>query len=113
MPIYEYQCSHCGHHLEAMQSIRDEPLKTCPKCNETALEKWVSASAFQLKGTGWYQTDYKTKPNVPQKSDDNKTQSSDNTKDTTASDSKTDTKTEVTKANKTTSSGTSSQDANS
>jgi putative FmdB family regulatory protein len=61
MPIYEYQCSACGHTLEAFQSMSEAPLKDCPKCNKTDLQKLVSAAGFQLKGTGWYATDFKNK----------------------------------------------------
>ena len=60
MPIYEYQCGHCGHKLEKLQKISDEPLKICPQCNNHALKKLVSAAAFRLKGGGWYETDFKT-----------------------------------------------------
>lgn len=59
MPIYEYQCEKCGHHLEKIQKMSDEPLKDCPECHESALRKLVSAAAFKLKGTGWYETDFK------------------------------------------------------
>lgn len=61
MPIYEYQCAACGHQLEAMQKMSEEPLKECPECHEPALSKLVSAAGFQLKGTGWYVTDYSAK----------------------------------------------------
>ena len=61
MPIYEYQCDACGHCLEALQKISDAPLKTCPECDQDALRKKVSAAAFRLKGTGWYETDFKKK----------------------------------------------------
>ena len=60
MPIYEYLCSQCGHHLEALQKLSDEPLVFCPECSEAALKKQVSAAAFRLKGTGWYETDFKS-----------------------------------------------------
>ncbi|MCW9025176.1 MAG: zinc ribbon domain-containing protein [Gammaproteobacteria bacterium] len=60
MPIYEYECKACGHALEALQKISDEPLMDCPKCYEQELKKLVSASAFRLKGGGWYETDFKT-----------------------------------------------------
>lgn len=60
MPIYEYQCQACQHQLETLQKISDEPLRDCPACNESALKKLVSASAFRLKGGGWYETDFKT-----------------------------------------------------
>ena len=61
MPIYEYKCSNCGHRLEKLQKMSDEPLKECPECNEASLSKLVSASSFKLKGTGWYETDFKNK----------------------------------------------------
>lgn len=61
MPIYEYQCTACGHQLEALQKMSDDPLKDCPKCNQPALSKQVSAAGFQLKGSGWYVTDYSNK----------------------------------------------------
>ena len=59
MPIYEYQCEKCGHQLEKLQKMSDDPLKGCPECEEPALRKLVSAAAFKLKGTGWYETDFK------------------------------------------------------
>ena len=60
MPIYEYQCDACGHKLEKLQKVSDEPLKDCPACSQAALHKLVSAAAFRLKGGGWYETDFKT-----------------------------------------------------
>jgi len=62
MPIYEYQCASCGYQLEAMQKIADAPLSECPSCHTNGLTKLVSATSFQLKGTGWYVTDFKDKP---------------------------------------------------
>lgn len=59
MPIYEYECSRCGHRLEALQKISDAPLSECPACHEAALTKLISASNFRLKGAGWYETDFK------------------------------------------------------
>ncbi len=59
MPIYEYQCQACGYHFEKMQRMTDDPLKDCPKCDKAALNKLVSAPSFKLKGTGWYETDFK------------------------------------------------------
>lgn len=61
MPIYEYQCEECGHRMEAFQKITDPQLTTCPACEKTTLKKLVSAAAFQLKGSGWYVTDFKDK----------------------------------------------------
>ncbi len=60
MPIYEYRCSACGHELEALQKLSDPPLRDCPSCGAPALEKRVSAAGFRLKGSGWYETDFKT-----------------------------------------------------
>ena len=59
MPIYEYRCSACQHKLEALQKFSDAPLVTCPQCAQDTLTKLVSAAGFQLKGSGWYQTDFK------------------------------------------------------
>lgn len=61
MPIYEYQCAGCNHHFDVIQKINDDPVKTCPKCTEDKVIRLVSAAGFQLKGTGWYATDFKTK----------------------------------------------------
>jgi putative FmdB family regulatory protein len=62
MPIYEYHCDACGQHLEALQGLNDPLLTDCPNCNAAALRKLVSATAFHLKGTGWYATDFRDKP---------------------------------------------------
>ena len=59
MPIYEYRCTACQHKLEALQKFSDAPLVTCPQCAKDTLTKLVSAGGFQLKGSGWYQTDFK------------------------------------------------------
>lgn len=59
MPIYEYRCSKCGHEHEALQKITEAPLTVCPACGQPALTKLVSAAGFQLKGTGWYATDFR------------------------------------------------------
>ena len=59
MPIYEYKCSACSHELESLQKFSDAPLVTCPVCGKNALVKLVSAAGFQLKGSGWYQTDFR------------------------------------------------------
>jgi putative FmdB family regulatory protein len=61
MPIYEYQCAECGAHKEILQRISDAPLTDCPECGKPALKKLVSAAGFQLKGTGWYVTDFRDK----------------------------------------------------
>ncbi|HRJ52589.1 MAG TPA: zinc ribbon domain-containing protein [Candidatus Thiothrix moscowensis] len=60
MPIYAYQCTACGHELEALQKISDAPLTDCPACDEASLTKKVTAAAFRLSGGGWYETDFKS-----------------------------------------------------
>ncbi|HLW23311.1 MAG TPA: FmdB family zinc ribbon protein [Steroidobacteraceae bacterium] len=60
MPFYEYQCESCGHHLEAMQKVSDAPLKKCPECGKSQLKRLMSAPVFRLKGSGWYETDFKS-----------------------------------------------------
>ena len=61
MPIYEYVCKECGHELEALQKISDAPLLACPACEKDALKKKISAPGFRLSGSGWYETDFKSK----------------------------------------------------
>jgi putative FmdB family regulatory protein len=60
MPIYEYRCDACGHMLDVLQKISDDPLRECPECREAALRRLVSAPTFRLKGGGWYETDFKS-----------------------------------------------------
>ncbi len=59
MPIYEYRCSDCGFQKEYLQKMSDAPLTQCPACNKASFTKLLSAAGFQLKGSGWYQTDFK------------------------------------------------------
>ena len=61
MPIYEYECSACGHRVEVIQKMSDSPLKTCDSCGQSTLRKMVSAAGFRLKGSGWYVTDFRDK----------------------------------------------------
>ncbi len=65
MPIYEYRCSSCGHELETLQKFSDAPLLACPACSKDALVKLMSAAGFQLKGSGWYATDFKNSGSKP------------------------------------------------
>lgn len=60
MPIYEYCCENCSHELEVIQKITDAPLEDCPQCQKLALRKKISPVGFRLKGSGWYETDFKT-----------------------------------------------------
>ncbi|MBI3041616.1 MAG: zinc ribbon domain-containing protein [Betaproteobacteria bacterium] len=59
MPIYEYRCGECGYQKEYLQRMSDAPLTDCPECGKRALNKLVTAAGFQLKGTGWYATDFR------------------------------------------------------
>lgn len=59
MPIYEYQCQSCNHALEKLQKMSEDTLVDCPECEEPALKRLISAAAFRLKGSGWYETDFK------------------------------------------------------
>ncbi|CEG56843.1 FmdB family zinc ribbon protein [Legionella fallonii] len=61
MPIYEYECTSCHHHFDLIQKVTAEPVKQCPVCFNNSVVKLVSAAGFQLKGTGWYATDFKNK----------------------------------------------------
>ena len=60
MPIYEYECSQCRYYLEVMQRISEAKLKKCPSCGKNALQRLISAPVFRLKGSGWYETDFKS-----------------------------------------------------
>ena len=59
MPIYAYQCAECRHEVEVLQKISDAPLTECPSCHRSSLVKKVTAAGFQLKGSGWYATDFR------------------------------------------------------
>lgn len=59
MPIYEYRCPSCGFQKEHLQKMSDDPLSVCPSCGTTGYAKQLSAAGFQLKGSGWYATDFK------------------------------------------------------
>ena len=60
MPIYEYACRSCEHRFESIQKASEVPLRDCPECGEATLRKLLSAPVFRLKGSGWYETDFKT-----------------------------------------------------
>jgi putative FmdB family regulatory protein len=98
MPIYEYRCSSCGHELEALQRLSDAPLSRCPSCNADALVKLMSAAGFQLKGSGWYATDFKgsgSKPPAKKDSADSKADTKSAGAGDSASEGKTESKAET------------------
>lgn len=70
MPIYEYRCGACGFQKEYLQRISDALLTDCPQCGKGTLSKMVTAAGFQLKGSGWYATDFKTKSSPKPKTDE-------------------------------------------
>ena len=86
MPIYEYRCDACGHQEEHLQKVSEPLIAVCPSCQKDAYRKLLSAAGFQLKGSGWYATDFKGGSKAAPKKDDAKVESK--------SDSKTDSKTE-------------------
>lgn len=65
MPIYEYRCSSCGYTKDHLQKMSDAPLTDCPECGQASYAKALTAPGFQLKGSGWYQTDFKDKAKAP------------------------------------------------
>jgi putative FmdB family regulatory protein len=71
MPIYEYRCGSCGFQKEFLQKISDAPLTSCPDCGKETMNKLVTAAGFQLKGSGWYATDFRSggKPSTKTESD--------------------------------------------
>ncbi|WP_311223510.1 MULTISPECIES: FmdB family zinc ribbon protein [unclassified Acidovorax] len=67
MPIYAYKCGSCGHAKDALQKISDAPLTVCPACGAETFSKQLTAAGFQLKGSGWYATDFKNSGAAPAK----------------------------------------------
>ena len=76
MPIYEYRCDDCGHQEEFLQRVSEPPLTQCPVCQKPTFNKLLSAAGFQLKGSGWYATDFKNKATKPaeKKTEEKKTE---------------------------------------
>jgi putative FmdB family regulatory protein len=83
MPIYEYRCSACGHQEDFLQKVSDPVLSQCPACGKATFEKQLSAAGFQLKGSGWYATDFKSK-----KTEEKKTEAKPETKTETKTETK-------------------------
>ena len=99
MPIYAYKCESCGHTKDVLQKMSDAPLTDCPQCGAPAFKKQLTAAGFQLKGSGWYATDFKggKKPEAaPAESKaDTKTEAKAETKTETKSEAKSETKAEA------------------
>ena len=99
MPFYEYQCAKCGHHEEVLQSINEKPLTKCPNCGKQSLRKLISAPVFRLKGSGWYETDFKSdkenKRNLAGTDKDEPKESKSEAKAEAKADTKPETKTEA------------------
>ena len=89
MPIYEYACRSCEHQFETIQKASEPVLTDCPECGEGSLRKLLSAPVFRLKGSGWYETDFKTgdKKNVSDNGESDKTESKADDAKTKAADS--------------------------
>lgn len=69
MPIYEYRCASCGYQKEYLQKVSDPKLTDCPECGKPTFDKLLSAAGFQLKGSGWYVTDFRDKGAKPKTTD--------------------------------------------
>ena len=92
MPIYEYRCLDCNHQEEHLQKVSEAPLTVCPSCGKPSYKKLVSAAGFQLKGSGWYATDFRNKG---AKAADKKSDAKSETKTEGKTESKGDSKTEA------------------
>ena len=105
MPIYEYRCSDCGFQKEYLLKVSEPPMSVCPSCNEATFGKMLTAAGFQLKGSGWYATDFKSAPKAkpadakgdakPDAKSDAKSDAKAETKSDGGSDSKGETKSET------------------
>jgi len=99
MPIYEYRCSECGHQEEHLQKVSEKPITKCPACGKKAYKKQLTAAGFQLKGSGWYATDFKSTSKKPaEKKPDLKSDSKTETKTESKTETKTEPKTPTKKA---------------
>jgi len=92
VPIYEYRCSECGHQQEHLQKVSDAVLTTCPACGKETYKKQVTAAGFQLKGSGWYATDFKGGGKKPAAKDATKTEAKAESKSDTKTEAKSDAK---------------------
>ena len=90
MPIYEYRCASCGHQQEFLQKVSDAPLTVCTACGKATFSKMLTAAGFQLKGSGWYATDFKSKGSPPAAKSEGKSESKSEGGDKPATESKSD-----------------------
>ena len=99
MPFYEYECPNCSYRDEVLQKISDKPLTKCPSCGKKGLQKLISAPVFRLKGSGWYETDFKSdKENKRNLAGADKEDAKSETKADAKTDSKADAKPDAAKA---------------
>ena len=92
MPIYEYRCAACGHQEDHLQKVSEAPLSKCPACGKKKYQKQLSAAGFQLKGSGWYATDFKG--GKPAKKDESKPEAKAEAKSESKAETKSETKAE-------------------
>jgi len=92
MPIYEYRCAACGHQEDHLQKISEAPLTRCPACGKKKYQKQLTAAGFQLKGSGWYASDFKGGGKKPEEA---KPEAKAETRAETKTEAKTDAKTEA------------------
>ena len=101
MPIYEYRCAACGHQEEFLQKVSEPRIAKCPACGKPKFQKLLSAAGFQLKGSGWYATDFKSGAKKPEAKTDSKSETRAEAKTETKSEAKTETKIETKSESKT------------
>ncbi len=95
MPIYEYRCTECGHEAEVLQKFSDPALTTCTACGKPGFTKLLSAAGFQLKGSGWYATDFKGPAKKSEAKSESKSESKPDAKSDTKSEAKTESKSDT------------------
>ena len=110
MPTYEYKCFSCGENFETFQKISDSPISSCPMCNSDNVKRLLSATAFHLKGSGWYKTDYGSSVSSPSSSasgSESKTETKETKSDSSSTTSKSDSNTSSSSTSSASSVGTS------
>jgi len=98
MPIHEYRCADCGHQDEYLRKASEPTLTRCPACGKPSFQKLLSAAGFQLKGSGWYATDFKNQGSKPKPAAEKKADAKAETKTETKTETKSDAKPESTPA---------------